>query len=88
MPGGILISAEVIVDKSPSIRDRQYELWRRFMTAQGEDADAWYRKHVAKDHPIEIESWVSTLTAAGFASAGCFWRYLNFAIIAGDRAAI
>ena len=84
-PGGQLIAAEVIVDESPSVRDRQYALWRRFMTAQGEDGDAWYEKHLHKDHPVEIAEWVSSLTDAGFVSAGCFWRYLNFAIISASR---
>jgi len=87
-PGGQLITAEVIVDESPTVRERQYELWRRFMTAQGEDGETWYQKHLAKDHPVEIAAWVSTLTEAGFVSAGCFWRYLNFAIIAGCRSAL
>ena len=87
-PGGQLIAAEVIVDESPLVRERQYELWRRFMTAHGEDGDAWYQKHLHKDHPVEIAAWVSTLMDTGFVSAGCFCRYLNFAIIGGGRAAI
>jgi len=41
--------------------ERQYELWRRFMIAQGEDGNAWYQKHLAKDHPVEISTWVGTL---------------------------
>jgi len=85
-PRGQLIAAEVIVDESLLVRERQYELWRRFMTAQGEDGDVWYQKHLHKDHPVEIAAWVSTLTDSGFLSAGCFWRYLNFAIISGGRA--
>ena len=87
-PGGHLITAEVIVDESPEVCERQYELWRRFMMAQGEDANAWYQKHLAKDHPVPISTWVGTLTEAGFVSVGCFWRYLNFAIISGHRAAV
>jgi tRNA (cmo5U34)-methyltransferase len=84
-PGGSLISAEVIVDESLEARERQYELWRRYMVAQGEDGNAWFKKHLAKDHPVEISAWVNTLSEAGFASVGCFWRYLNFAIISGCR---
>jgi len=87
-PGGHLITAEVIVDESREVRERQYELWRRHMMAQGEDGDAWYQKHLAKDHPIELSAWVGTLSEAGFVSVGCFWRYLNFAIVSGYRAAV
>ena len=87
-PGGHLIAAEVIVDESPEVRERQYELWRRYMNAQGEDGNAWYQKHLAKDHPVEISALLRMLSAAGFVSTGCFWRYLNFAIISGCRAAV
>lgn len=87
-PAGHLIAAEVIVDESPAVRERQYELWRRYMIAQGEDGNTWYQKHLAKDHPVEISALVAMLTEAGFASVGCFWRYLNFAIISGHRAAV
>jgi tRNA (cmo5U34)-methyltransferase len=86
-PGGRLIAAEIIVDESATIRQQQYELWRRFMDERGEDGDSWYQKHVAKDHPVEISGWTKTLEDAGFASAGCFWRCLNFAIIAANKVA-
>ena len=86
--GGHLIAAEVIVDESPTVRERQYELWRQHMTAEGEDGSAWYQKHLAKDHPIEISTLLAMLLEAGFASPGCFWRYLNFAIISAHRTAV
>lgn len=86
-PAGRLIAAEVIVDESPAIRAQHYELWKRFMFRQGEDGDAWYRKHLAKDHPMEISAWTRMLAQAGFASTGCFWRCLNFAIIVADKSA-
>ena len=86
VPGGRLITAEVIVDEEPTIRAQQYELWRRFMDAQDEKGDEWYQKHLAKDHPVVISEWTKTLEQAGFASAGCFWRCLNFAIFAADKA--
>jgi len=88
VPGGQLITAEVIVDESPQVQERQYELWRRFMASQGEDAEAWYRKHLAKDHPVQVSQWIRTLADAGFSAAGCFWRYLNFAIFSGWRTTV
>lgn len=87
-PGGQLITAEVIVDESPKVRERQYELWQRHMKEHGEDGNAWYQKHLAKDHPVELSAWIATLSNAGFASVGCFWRYLNFAIMSGHRPVI
>ena len=87
-PGGHLITAEVIVDESPVVRERQYELWRRYMIAQGEDGNAWYQKHLAKDHPVEISTLVTMLSEAGSSAVGCCWRYLNFAIVSVYRAAV
>jgi tRNA (cmo5U34)-methyltransferase len=86
-PEGQLITAEVVVDESPQVRDRQYQAWRRFMASQGEDGEAWYRKHLAKDHPVQASRWTRMLSDAGFASPGCFWRYLNFAIFSGWKTA-
>lgn len=85
LPGGQLIAAEVIVDESTEVRERQYELWRRFMIEQGEDGGAWYQKHLAKDHPVEISALVTMLAEAGFAAPGCFWRHLNFAIVGANK---
>ena len=83
--GGILIASEVIVDESPVIRERQYRLWQEFMVSQGEDGMFWYEKHLMKDHPMEVSALVSMLSDAGFAATGCFWRYLNFAIIGAHK---
>jgi tRNA (cmo5U34)-methyltransferase len=85
MAGGVLIASEVIVDESPIIREQQYRLWQEFMLAQGEDGMFWYQKHLIKDHPAQISTLVSMLSEAGFAAAGCFWRYLNFAIIGAHK---
>ena len=80
-PGGILIAAEVIVDESPGVSDQQRALWRAFMEQNGEDATHWYSKHLEKDHPASITTLVDMLVEAGWADAGCWWRYLNFAIV-------
>ncbi len=87
-PGGQLITAEVVVDESQLVQERQYELWRHFMSSQGEDGEAWYQKHLAKDHPVQVSWWTGLLSDAGFASPGCYWRYLNFAIFGGWKSAV
>jgi tRNA (cmo5U34)-methyltransferase len=80
--GGLLITAEVILDENVDVRGRQYALWQRFIAQNGEDADYWFARHLQKDHPATISSLLEMLKAAGFHQLGCFWRYLNFAIIA------
>ena len=58
------------------------------MIGQGENGEAWYQKHLAKDHPVEISALIAMLQQAGFTAPGCFWRYLNFAIISAHRLAV
>ena len=83
--GGQFITSEVIIDESVSVREKQYQAWRQFMTSQGEDGEAWYQKHLAKDHPVELAAWLRQLSTAGFTSVGCFWRYLNFAVVSATK---
>ena len=87
-PRGQIVTAEVVVDRSTEVRAHQYELWRRFMQSNGEDGVRWYEKHVAKDHPVEIDEWIGMLQQAGFQQAGCYWRRLNFAVFAACRASV
>ncbi len=86
--GGLLIGAEVINDESPAVRERQYQLWREFMVQNGEDGDQWYRKHLEKDHPASVSSLLALLAGACFEAPGCFWRYLNFAILSARKPAV
>jgi tRNA (cmo5U34)-methyltransferase len=81
-PGGLLIAAEVIVDEDVDVRRRQYAVWQRFIAQNGENAEYWFTRHLQKDHPAVISDLLAMLRVAGFHQAGCFWRYLNFAIIA------
>ena len=86
--GGILIASEVIVDETAEVREQQYALWRRFIAENGEDAAYWYGKHLEKDNPATISALLEMLQVAGFRQTGCFWRYLNFAIVSGRNAAV
>ncbi len=82
-PGGIIIAAEVIVDEDIDVREQQYELWRRFIAGNGEDAAYWFARHLEKDHPAPIHALIKMLGDAGFSQGGCHWRFLNFAILSG-----
>ena len=86
--GGSLITSEVIIDESSLVRERLYQLWRDYMAGQDEDGMSWYQKHLAKDHPAEMSTLISMLSDAGFDTAECFWRYLNFAIMSAHKAPV
>jgi tRNA (cmo5U34)-methyltransferase len=83
--GGVLIAAEVVVESSAAVRDHQYQLWRAHMIANGEDGASWFERHRRKDHPAPIEELTRMLMEAGFETAACYWRYLNFAIIVAQK---
>ncbi|MCH8268667.1 MAG: class I SAM-dependent methyltransferase [Acidobacteria bacterium] len=85
--GGVFLASEVIADESTAVREQQYQLWREFMERNGEDSAAWYRRHCEKDHPATISFLVATLSKTGFQAPGCFWRYLNFAVLSARKAA-
>lgn len=84
-PGGVLITAEVVVDESPMVCEQQRALWREFIEQNGEDASHWYQRHLEKDHPGSVSALIDMLVEAGWANAGCWWRYLNFAIVTAQR---
>jgi tRNA (cmo5U34)-methyltransferase len=53
------------------------------MKANGEDDAAWFQKYLEEDIPSSVEEQTKWLAEAGFADAGCHWRYLNYAIFGG-----
>lgn len=84
---GIFLAREIVVDEDSFVTDWHYLLWRSFMKSSGEDDAFWYSKHKQKDYPVSIEKELSWLRNAGFTHTACHWRYWNFAIISGHKAA-
>lgn len=84
-PGGVLLVRDLVAAATPAL-DRQYEaLWRRAVADHGHDDMSWFDAHLAEDNPAKVEDQLAWLAEAGFADAGCHWRYLNFAIFGGRR---
>ena len=79
--GGAFLAREVVVDDDPFIARWHYRTWREFMSGNGEDAEYWYRKHLAKDHPASVEKQVAWLRGAGFSHVACHWQCRNFAVL-------
>lgn len=86
--GGVYISNDIIVDEDENVREEQYIIWKEHMRSHGEDAHAWYEKHMAKDHPITIEEHLAWLRENGFNAAGCYWRYANFCVTKAVKRAV
>jgi tRNA (cmo5U34)-methyltransferase len=84
-PGGVLLVRDLVAAATPAL-DRQYEaLWRRAVADHGHDDMSWFDAHLAEDNPAKVEDQLAWLAEAGFADAGCHWRYLNFALFGGRR---
>lgn len=82
-PGGILLIRDIVTGATPRLTEQYEQLWRQYMKANGEDDAAWFQKYLEEDIPSSVEEQTKWLAEAGFADAGCHWRYLNFAIFGG-----
>ena len=78
--GGVFLAREVTAEDDTYISERHYELWRAFMSDNGEDGAYWFRKHLQKDHPVALDRQLAWLRDTGFRHVACHWRYLNFAV--------
>ena len=82
-PGGILLIRDIVTGATPRLTEQYEHLWRQYMKANGEDDAAWFQNYLKEDIPSSVEEQTKWLAEAGFADAGCHWRYLNFAIFGG-----
>jgi tRNA (cmo5U34)-methyltransferase len=85
-PGGILLIRDIVTGATPRLTEQYEQLWRQYMKASGEDDAAWFQNYLKEDIPSSVEEQTKWLAEAGFADAGCHWRYLNFAIFGGLKA--
>ncbi|MBE9093110.1 class I SAM-dependent methyltransferase [Tychonema sp. LEGE 07203] len=79
-PGGTLLIRDIVTGATPRLTEQYEQLWRQYMKANGEDGAAWFQNYLKEDIPSSVEDQTKWLAGAGFADAGCHWRYLNFAI--------
>ncbi|MEG4347431.1 class I SAM-dependent methyltransferase [Microcoleus sp. A003_D6] len=82
-PGGILLIRDIVTGVTPRLTEQYEQLWRQYMKANGENDAAWFQNYLKEDIPSSVEEQTKWLAEAGFAEAGCHWRYLNFAIFGG-----
>lgn len=83
--GGLLVARDIIVDEDNEVATYQTLLWKKFMSAQGEDPEFWHARHLAKDHPVTLADHFQWLKEAGFTKVGCYWRLYNFAVTAAEK---
>ncbi|MBE9185946.1 class I SAM-dependent methyltransferase [Microcoleus sp. LEGE 07076] len=79
-PEGILLIRDIVTGATPKLTEQYEKLWRQYMKVNGEDDTAWFQNYLKEDIPSSVEEQTKWLAEAGFADAGCHWRYLNFAI--------
>ncbi|PSB31508.1 16S rRNA (cytosine(1402)-N(4))-methyltransferase [filamentous cyanobacterium Phorm 46] len=84
--GGILLIRDIVTGGTPRLTEQYEHLWRQYMKDSGEDDKIWFQNYLKEDIPSSVEEQTKWLTEAGFADAGCHWRYLNFAIFGGVKA--
>jgi tRNA (cmo5U34)-methyltransferase len=87
-PGGVFVNAEQVLADTPWLREREREMWRESCRVAGaseaEIADAETRMEF--DHCSGVPSQLDWMGAAGFQDRECFFKRLQFAVLAGWRA--
>jgi tRNA (cmo5U34)-methyltransferase len=87
-PGGVFVNAEQVLADTSWLREREREMWRESCRVAGaseaEIADAETR--MEHDHCSGVPSQLDWMGAAGFEDRECFFKHLQFAVLAGWRA--
>jgi tRNA (cmo5U34)-methyltransferase len=84
-PGGVFLDRDLVIGSTPTLTQQYEQLWRDFITANGEDAAYWFGKSQEEDRPASVEDQLHWLSASGFTDVGCHWRQFNFAIFGGRK---
>lgn len=84
-PGGAFIIRDIVLGNSPEETETFHQLWREYMTSQGEDGDFWFQKYIEMDSPDSVEDQLSWLREAGFKEVECYWQHINFVIFGGRK---
>ena len=86
-PGGVFVNAEQVLADTPWLCEREREMWRESCRAAGaseaEIADA--ERRMEHDHCSSVSSQLDWMGAAGFQDRECFFKRLQFAVLAGWR---
>lgn len=86
-PGGMFLNREIVLGATPKLTKLYEQWWRSFVTANGESDEEWFQKYFEEDLPASVEDQLQWLRDAGFSDVACHWKYINFAIFGGSRAA-
>ncbi|MHB0976608.1 MAG: hypothetical protein ACYC1U_05375 [Candidatus Aquicultorales bacterium] len=52
--GGLFLNREIVLGSTPKLTETYERIWREFMQANGEDADAMLAKYLEEDRPAKL----------------------------------
>ncbi|MBP0020919.1 MAG: class I SAM-dependent methyltransferase [Cyanobacteria bacterium SBLK] len=84
-PGGIFLNRDIVLGATPALTQQYEQLWRDYISSNGEDSDRWFNNYLEQDIPASVEEQIQWLKEVGFVDVSCHWRYLNFAIFGGCK---
>lgn len=84
-PGGIFLDRDIVLGATPILTQQYEQLWRDYISSNGEDSDRWFNNYLEQDIPTSVEKQIQWLKEVGFVDVSCHWRYLNFAIFGGRK---
>jgi len=83
-PGGMLVLGDELAGAVPRVQQLNWDGWLRFARQSGRLSDSEIEEIVRHerefDHYETLPRQLELLGAAGFGSADCVWRYLNYAV--------
>jgi len=83
-PGGMLVLGDELAGALPHLQQLNWDGWLRFARQSGGLSDSEIEEIVRHarefDHYETLPRQLELLREAGFGSADCIWRYLNYAV--------
>lgn len=86
IPGGVFVNSDLIRGGSDEEEAALRADWRDYMTARGDDPDAWAGWLVGEDdHPAVEGDQIAWLEAMGFTEVRTLWKKAGFAMVCAVR---
>ncbi len=89
-PNGVFYNADVVLGPSAFLQRQYMAQWRKFMRRQVSDEEIeqkWIPKYYEEDRPAILRDQLAWLQEIGFVEVEVIWKYYNFAVYGGSKAA-
>lgn len=88
-PGGCFYNADVVLASNSQLQELYLARWKGYMRREigDEEVEHWLAKYRDEDRPAQLVRQLDWLRSAGFTAVDVIWKYYNFAVYGGMKAA-